>query len=182
MKARKLATISNFIYAVATIVHIYHGSVVAIPLALLTFGSAYYHYLYAREHAGLNVSTKALGTYQRLDVAAIYLVIGMYPFQLAGDLWALFFIPCATMAIQKMMSDWPWDSHKLIAVLSVVVFAVAYFHRPGYMVAGALAFMVLAMVVSVMADHMLRKGNAKGYDRLHSHWHYYTGIAFIILV
>ena len=181
MTMKKLATLSNLIYAVACGVHVYHGTAVALPLAVLAITSGYYHYLYARQHAGLSVSTHKLQIYQRLDVASIYLVLGAYPYTLAGGLWALFFIPCAIIAMQKMMSDKPWDSHVIVPVLAIPILLLVYWNRPMYVFTGGVAFLVFAVFVSAMADYMLDRGRPDAYDRMHAWWHYATGIAFIII-
>ena len=179
---KKFATISNFIYLDAFAHHAYFASIVAIPLAILGITSGIYHYLYAWSHVGLSLDRKKLKLYQNLDVASIYLVLGVYPFHLAGGWWALFLIPCLVMAYQKLRSDQPWDSHVLIPIVAVAVFAVAFMERETYIVLSALGAMVAALIVSKIGDYYLDKGHHEKYDRFHADWHHYSGIAFIIIV
>ena len=179
---KKLATVTNLIYVLAFGVHAYHMSIVAIPLLILGVTSAMYHYLYARDHAGLVVDKQRLKLYQNFDVASIYLVLGVYPYQLAGGWWWLFFIPCLIMLLQKLFSRNSWDSHVLIPVVAIVVFVLAYLNRPTYLVISAIIAMTAAVVASKFADYYLSTGHPEKYDRLHADWHNYSGVAFMAIV
>lgn len=173
-----IATITNLIYLGAgAIAYDKDRLILSVSLVNLTLCSGMYHGL-------LWMGTNSL-FWQNMDMASIYLVLGVLPMAITKRYsidW-IWLIPSALLILNKfgvLLPDFHVDSFVSVPVMAIPTLVYGWSRIKPDWYWTAIMFMVFAVVFNVIALQF--KYDIYGYDGPHGLWHIESGIAFILII
>ena len=188
----KWATLTNFTFLLSAGFHAwYHHPLTSIALCAIAICSFMYHYYTSIYHSWLETGVDNIGIFHKMkmwqyaDVSSIYLLFGIYPYEITHHLyWLLYLIPTVFLIFNKFNLIFKkWDPNTYIWVpafgLSTIIYGFIYY--PLFNMLAGLGSLLIAFMFSLSADKQINLGNYKGYDNRHGFWHQAAAIAFMFI-
>lgn len=168
-------TITNAIYGVSAGIALSRYRLpMTLAMILLGVSSGMYH--------GMEWLADGSKFWQRMDVSAIYIVVGLFPYTITrvkGWLWL--FVPVVVLIANKFgYLGATWDSNITVPVLAIPTLIVGYMRIKRHFFWDAIALMVVAFGYAMIGNNF--DMNLWGYDQPHGMWHILSGSAFCLLL
>ena len=169
------STITNAIYGVSAGIALSRYRLpMTLAMILLGICSGMYH--------GMEWLADGSTFWQRADVSAIYIVLGLFPFTITRDRkWLWLFIPVAVMISNKfgLLGD-TWNSNITVPLLAIPTLIIGYIRIKRHFFWDAVVLMVVSTGYGVIANNF--DIDLWQYDQPHGMWHLLSGVSFVLLL